>query len=175
MKVVKSTGLAPVRFARSVLPYQAGEVCGLAPDMARKHILAGDAVAVTPEGVELVDVPDPDVKSTAAKEKQVEEKLPLPNTVVIPDDWDDMHHLKIVKLAAALIGVEKLDPPPEMKAVDYARETIRTAIENRKKTGGQVPAEKVDPAKAGGKDAKATDEKTSGGSATPGTGDPTPA
>lgn len=156
MKAIKKTGLVPVTFVRSVLPYKAGETAGLAPEKAREHLDAGL--------VELMPIP-PDVE-TIVYDLPVKAKAPAPapkqevirSAVVITENWQEMHHLQRIKLATQILGVEKLDPPPEMKAADYANDIIRQELTNRGKAAGGA-----DPASAGeGDPASETGKQTKG-------------
>jgi hypothetical protein len=102
VKAVKLTGLIPVKLTRDSLPYKGGDIHGFFPAVVEK-LLAAD-----PPDAELVDIPD-DVETvnivislpSEAVAETVEELEPVVD-VAIPDNWETMNVLKLIKLAKKL-------------------------------------------------------------------------
>jgi hypothetical protein len=149
MKVIAKTGFVPVKFLHSSPPYVAGEIGGLTPEQAREAVAKGQ-VALVPiaAGLETFEVPGPE--SVKAKPAAVESMPSLFEKADIPADWENLHHLKKVALAKQIAGLEKLDPPPGTKPLEYAEQIIRTEIENRAAAEAKAGGKDGDSAEGGG-------------------------
>lgn len=124
MKVVKKTGMVPVRFLRN------GEIRGVVPEKIPALLEAGV--------VEMVEIPD-DVE-TIEVDFAMPRKKPETSGVMttrasgevqIPDNWKELHHLQAVKLAKEILGTEKFDPPAEKRPAEYALEVIGNEVARR--------------------------------------------
>lgn len=106
MKVIKATGLVPVRALIPYGNYGKGQVFGVSPEKARVGVEKGHFELVPiPHGTDTFDAPDPlgtaaPMKPTAAKPKAV-----AAVKVDIPQGWDKpqieggMHRLQKLRVA----------------------------------------------------------------------------
>lgn len=129
MKVIESTGLVPVEAIRRLSTKSAGEIFGLTPEAAIAAVTNGDVkLHPVPDGVETFDYP-------AFFDDIVPEEVPGASgdvtTVDIPDDWETIHHLKLILLAEKITG-EKLEATEGKKVTEIAREIILEELEKRK-------------------------------------------
>lgn len=99
MKVIKSTGLVPVKMLVNALPYLFGNIHGFFPARASAMVQAGEA-----EFVEIPDDIETEVIDVAIPaEKKEPAALDPRDAVEIPDNWQDMNILKMVKLAKSFV------------------------------------------------------------------------
>lgn len=98
MKVVKATGLVPVRDKAS------GDIYGVTPEKAVKAVNEGKA--------DLVEIPDDIETETISVNvpEQASQQAETAEVVEIPDDWENLHHLKMIALAKKIM--------PEFVALD---------------------------------------------------------
>lgn len=123
MKVVKKTGLVPVR------SNETGDIFGVTPARARE-LLAEKKVVLfeIPKEVEVIEADDP------APEKV--EVMSAGHDIEIPDDWESLHYLSKIKLAKELVGGE-LAVKDGQKTVDAAEDAIAAEVERRASTEGK--------------------------------------
>lgn len=130
MKAIKATGLVPVRGLVHT-QFKAGTVFGLAPDKAIRALKDKEVeLAPIPAGIETIeigfDAPEPAPEVAGIPDDAVE----------IPDNWDKpfgdggLQWMQLVKIAQTITGA-KLVVPDGAKAVDVAKDVIRTEIERR--------------------------------------------
>jgi len=127
MKMVKKTGLVPVYAGKDV-----NHIFGVTPDAAKEGVENKTLFLVEiPEGIETEEVPGMEI---------VEPEEFNSEGVVIPPDWDELHHMKKVKLAQSILG-DEYKVPEGTKALDYAETAIREEIQRRADADGNPPAE----------------------------------
>lgn len=141
MKVIKRTGLVPVKFLHSSPPYTAGEIAGLPPEKVLKawpmRIDGNPVIALVdiPDEYETIDGPDlPEIDEApkAATGAAGEPEAP----VEIPEKWEDLHGMAQIALAKKIAGKAKSDT---VKA-DEAREIIKAEVDSRAKESADKAA-----------------------------------
>src|SRR5262245_33840490 len=125
MKVIKSTGLVPVKALVRFERHRSGSVFGMTVEQVRKALPAGE-VELHPisEDVETFDVPDVSIPSKKAPVDESSETV-----VEIPDDWEGLQWLQRVKLAKAIGG--EVTPVGDETGADAANRIIREEIQRR--------------------------------------------
>lgn len=119
MKVVKRTGLVPVRH------HSDGMVSGVKPEVAKDLVLKKLAELVpVREDIETYDVPDPVPPEPEKPKAKVD-----PGRASIPVDWETMHHLKRFALAQALTGQRPASDEEARKVIaeEVAKRSADTA------------------------------------------------
>ncbi len=97
MKVVKATGLVPVKGIGRGHRHPRNVIFGLTPDKARAGILAKEvSLAEIDDGIETYEVDGP--RAVVAVAPVVTEDL-----IPIPAEWSSWHHLPKIKLAKRLV------------------------------------------------------------------------
>lgn len=95
MKVIKSTGLVPVKMLVNALPYTFGNIFGFFPARASAMVNAGEA-----EFIEIPDDVETEIIDVAVPAEKIVPAAPDPRDMVeIPAEWQAMNPLKLVKLA----------------------------------------------------------------------------
>ncbi|WP_269581969.1 hypothetical protein [Roseibium sp. Sym1] len=130
LKVIKKTGLVPVKLKVKNGSFSAGDVCGLLPARARQAILDGEADPVDPpDGVEFDTIPLPNPKSKKKQEPE-NEKSTIDqgvSEIEIPDTWREAHYLQQVALAKRIAGDDWAVPDgakPKEHAVNVIEEEL---------------------------------------------------
>ncbi|CDX26677.1 hypothetical protein MPL3356_60493 [Mesorhizobium plurifarium] len=127
MKVIKLTGLVPVKALVRHKNIPSGKVFGITPELARKGLAAKEIeLYPVPDGIETYDVADFTPAAAPVEEAVVEPA----GDVVIPDDWETMQWLKRVKLAQQIVGGE-LTLLAEEKPLDAAMRVISAEVQRR--------------------------------------------
>lgn len=159
LKVVKKTGLVPVKLLVSSLPYAAGEIIGLT---AVKAVAAIKEKHATQDGIDFsgVDIeersvgetsprsavkPDPNPGETqpapdrdpakAAAEDMTDEEAARRSSVDIPDDWEGEHHMTRIGIATDLVG--EFNKTDEKSKTEVANDVIRAELERRAAAAGE--------------------------------------
>lgn len=132
MKVIKSTGLVPVKALTRFQNNRSGAVFGVAPDRARAGLAAKELeLFPIPDDVETFNVADlipaAPVEATAPE---------VTSDVEIPDDWETMQWLKRVKIAKQIIGGDLVQQGEE-KPDDAAKRVIREEVQRRADAAGK--------------------------------------
>lgn len=135
MKMVKATGLVPVKAVKNVR-YRPGTIFGLPPSKIQAALDAGEVSldVEIPANYETVDVPDPRnmIRSSRAEEQADE---PKDGEIAIPDDWRELHHFKRIAIA------KELHPEHEGKwTAEMADEAIEHELKRRAKQSGNEDA-----------------------------------
>lgn len=170
MKVIKHTGLVPVRALKRIGNYAPNTVFGMKPKDVLKALKDGFvSLEHIAEDVEHFVVADPAAEIIGAPDDKVEQIA----DVEIPEDWQKLQWTKQVKLAQEILG-EKIEPVDGKKPLEIAQEAITAELARRAaakapsedsdnpdgKTGGSGSTEGGNAPPAGGTGA-------GGGSATP--------
>lgn len=143
MKVVKKTGLVPVKLFTPFSTGFPGDIVGVSPAKAREMVKKKEAILVDiPEHIETIDEagPTPDAVSVP-----VEEDTSHLDKVVIPDNWETIHHLKRIVIAKSLS--DPLEIRDGEKPLEAADRMIRQEIE-RRQAKNPAPAPVDEPAAA---------------------------
>ncbi|WP_192246079.1 hypothetical protein [Mesorhizobium silamurunense] len=127
MKVIKLTGLVPVKALVRHKNMRSGQVFGVTPEQARTGLAAKEVeLYPVPADVETFDVAD---FIPAAPVEQPAAAEPA-GDVEIPDDWETMQWLKRVKLAQKIVGGE-LTLEGDEKPLDAAMRIIGAEVQRR--------------------------------------------
>lgn len=124
MKVIAHTGLVPVR-AKQRTQFKPGTIYGMNPKDVPKAIADGlvELVQVA-EDVKSFDLPDPGGPKTDVT-------VPVAaDAVEIPEDWQDLHWTKLVKLAEQILG-DKIVVPDGGKPGEVAASTVSNELARR--------------------------------------------
>lgn len=125
MKVIKSTGLVPVKALMRFKNHRSGSVFGIEPKLVGAAIKAGEVELVdVPDGIETIELPDP---MPAPKKSEPRSEDPIE----IPDGWEDQHYAKNVLLAKRILGVEELSKIEGKNSSDIANEIIEAEVARR--------------------------------------------
>ncbi|MCR5875163.1 hypothetical protein LRS10_13780 [Phenylobacterium sp. J426] len=114
LAAASATGLVAMRVAEAFTPYSEGDVAGFQPDEAHKLFKA--KVLTLPDGVREPSVED-DEDDNGADDAEA-------TAVVIPEEWEGLHHLTRVKLAKEITG-------GEIANKEAADEAIRAELARR--------------------------------------------
>lgn len=127
MKVIKLTGLVPVKALVRHKNIPSGKVFGVKPELARAGIAAGEIeLYPVPDGVETYNVADLIPAAPVEAPKTAESS----GAVDIPEDWETMQWLKRVKLAQQIVGGE-LTLEADEKPLDAAMRVISAEVQRR--------------------------------------------
>lgn len=135
MKVIKATGLVPVRVLTLYGPHRAGAIFGLTPEQTSKA-LETESVELYPiaEGIETVDVavriPAPPRTDPKAVTTTAVPFVEGPAPIEIPADWAQKHYLQRIKLAKDIAG-ETWAVPDGTSAKDHADKIIAAELARR--------------------------------------------
>lgn len=127
MKVIKLTGLVPVKALVRHKNVPSGKVFGVTPELARKGLAAGEVeLYPVPDNVETYNVPD----LIPAAPVEAPAQAAASGTGDIPDDWESMQWLKQVKIAKQITGGDLVQLDGE-KPADAAKRIIREEVQRR--------------------------------------------
>jgi hypothetical protein len=125
MKVVKKTGLVPVKLHIAYSTGFPGNIIGVSPTKAKDMVRKKEAELVAiPEGIDTVDALDPNpIAEDTTAEPDDRDK------VEIPDEWESMHPLRKIAIAKSL--VDPLEIRDGEKTGEAAERTIREELDRR--------------------------------------------
>lgn len=148
MKIIKATGLVPVKALVSVDNFHAGQVFGMLPDDALKAVRAG-YVELRPVRADIEIVEHATSEAPPAAEEPVASDKP----VEIPEDWEARGPLVWIATAKKIVGTDIVLTDEQkqagVKISDIAKATIAEELERRAAAEQAAQQNSDDPDDAG--------------------------